>query len=187
MAKLTMLFVDGATENVDPYPPAAHLGVRYAPSASRFRASARVLRPLLRNRLSGHRPHPGHPRGLPAHHSMNLKLEPLRHARQGDRDARLIGQEVTPTSVFEVAKPYARGLAERFHLRALSRRHRRSRRGSLRRDALSGRRHPRAAPRRHVQVRTRTPGSTRSTTTSTRPRTASRWRSSSSADCSGRR
>ena len=128
MAKLTMLFVDAATENVDAIPRRLRdLGVRYAPEREHeFRAELRVLFDrYYGTRLSDIDPVQVIREGFQLIYSMNLKL-PSRFVMLDKAIATLasVGQEVYPDfNVFEVAKPYARGLlAERFHPRALSRR-----------------------------------------------------------------
>ncbi len=66
MTKLTMLFVDAATENVDAIPRRLRdLGVRYdaAARAGVQRRAAGPVRPLLRKPPVRHRPAAGHPRG----------------------------------------------------------------------------------------------------------------------------
>ena len=92
MARLTRLFIDAATENVDALPRRlGELGVRYPKEREEeFRTrAARALLPLLRREPRRDRPDPGDPRGVRA----DLLDEPapadaLRPARQGDRDAR---------------------------------------------------------------------------------------------------
>ena len=128
MAKLTMLFVDAATENVDAIPRRLReLGVRYDPAREQeFRArAAGALRPLLRHPALGHRPDPGDPRGLPAHLLDEPEApEPLRHPRQGDRDAR-VGRAGGLSGVQRLrGREAVRAglLADRFHPRALSQR-----------------------------------------------------------------
>jgi ubiquinone biosynthesis protein len=128
MAKLTMLFVDAATENVEAIPRRLRdLGVRYAPEREQeFRTELRVLFDrYYGTRLSDIDPVQVIREGFQLIYSMNLKL-PSRFVMLDKAIATLasVGQEVYPDfNVFEVAKPYARGLlAERFHPRALSRR-----------------------------------------------------------------
>ena len=121
MARLTRLFIDAATENVDALPRRlAELGVRYPKEREDEFAdrAARALLPLLRREPGRHRPDPGHPRGLRA----DLLDEPaaadaVRAARQGDCDARRRSESTSTRTfnVFEVARPYARELmVERF-------------------------------------------------------------------------
>ena len=126
MAKLTRLFVDAATENVDAIPRRLReLGVRYDPAREQeFRAELRVLFDRYYGaRLSDVDPVQVVREGFQLIYSMNLKL-PSRFVMLDKAVATLasVGQEVHPDfNVFEVAKPYARGLlADRFHPRALS-------------------------------------------------------------------
>jgi ubiquinone biosynthesis protein len=128
MAKLTMLFVDAATENVDAIPRRLRdLGVRYAPEREHeFRSELQVLFDrYYGTRLSDIDPIQVIREGFQLIYSMNLKL-PSRFVMLDKAIATLasVGQEVYPEfNVFEVAKPYARGLlADRFHPRALSQR-----------------------------------------------------------------
>jgi ubiquinone biosynthesis protein len=128
MTKLTMLFVDAATENVDAIPRRLReLGVRYAPEREQeFRAELQVLFDrYYGSRLSDIDPIQVIREGFQLIYSMNLKL-PSRFVILDKAIATLasVGQQVYPEfNVFEVAKPYARGLlADRFHPRALSQR-----------------------------------------------------------------
>jgi ubiquinone biosynthesis protein len=128
MAKLTMLFVDAATENVDAIPRRLRdLGVRYDASREQeFRSELQVLFDrYYGSRLSDIDPLQIIREGFQLIYSMNLKL-PSRFVILDKAIATLasVGQEVYPEfNVFEVAKPYARGLlADRFHPRALSQR-----------------------------------------------------------------
>jgi ubiquinone biosynthesis protein len=128
MAKLTMLFVDAATENVGAIPRRLReLGVRYDPAREQeFRAELQVLFDrYYGSRLSDIDPIQVIREGFQLIYSMNLKL-PSRFVILDKAIATLasVGQEVYPEfNVFEVAKPYARGLlADRFHPRALSQR-----------------------------------------------------------------
>jgi ubiquinone biosynthesis protein len=128
MAKLTMLFVDAATENIDMIPRRLReLGVRYDPMREQeFRAELQVLFDrYYGSRLSDIDPIQVIREGFQLIYSMNLKL-PSRFVMLDKAIATLasVGQEVYPDfNVFEVAKPYARGLlADRFHPRALSQR-----------------------------------------------------------------
>jgi ubiquinone biosynthesis protein len=128
MAKLTMLFVDAATENIDAIPRRLReLGVRYDPLREQeFRAELQVLFDrYYGTRLSDIDPLQVIREGFQLIYSMNLKL-PSRFVILDKAIATLasVGQEVYPDfNVFEVAKPYARGLlADRFHPRALSQR-----------------------------------------------------------------
>jgi ubiquinone biosynthesis protein len=128
MARLTMLFVDAATENIDAIPRRLReLGVRYDPLREQeFRAEIQVLFDrYYGSRLSDIDPLQVIREGFQLIYSMNLKL-PSRFVILDKAIATLasVGQEVYPDfNVFEVAKPYARGLlADRFHPRALSQR-----------------------------------------------------------------
>ena len=159
MTKLTRLFVDAATENVDAIPRRLReLGVRYDPAREQeFRSELKVLFDrYYGTRLSDIDPIQVIREGFQLIYSMNLKL-PSRFVILDKAIATLasVGQEVYPDfNVFEVAKPYARGLlAERFHPRALSQRA--ARRGARpgvgrSRDAVPGGRRARALARRHV-------------------------------------
>jgi ubiquinone biosynthesis protein len=128
MAGLTMLFVDAATENIDAIPRRLReLGVRYDPAREHeFRSELQVLFDrYYGTRLSDIDPIQVIREGFQLIYSMNLKL-PSRFVILDKAIATLasVGQEVYPEfNVFEVAKPYARGLlADRFHPRALSQR-----------------------------------------------------------------
>ena len=128
MAKLTMLFVDAATENVDSYPAGCATSAsatRRSASRSSERSCACSSTRYYGSRLSDIDPIQIIREGFQLIYSMNLKL-PSRFVILDKAIATLasVGQEVYPDfNVFEVAKPYARGLlAERFHPRALSRR-----------------------------------------------------------------
>jgi ubiquinone biosynthesis protein len=128
MTKLTRLFVDAATENVDAIPRRLReLGVRYAPEREQeFRAELRVLFDrYYGTRLSDIDPLQVIREGFQLIYSMNLRL-PSRFMMLDKAIATLasVGQEVYPDfNVFDVAKPYARGLlADRFHPRAVARR-----------------------------------------------------------------
>ncbi|HEU4971679.1 MAG TPA: AarF/UbiB family protein [Gaiellaceae bacterium] len=128
MTKLTMLFVDAATENVDAVPRRLRdLGVRYdATREEEFRGELQVLFDrYYGSRLSDIDTLQVIREGFQLIYSMNLKL-PSRFVILDKAIATLasVGQEVYPEfNVFEVAKPYARGLlADRFHPRALSQR-----------------------------------------------------------------
>ena len=93
MSRLTKLFIDAASENIELLPKRlGELGVRYPEGArGRVRRGApRALSPLLRRDAAGDRPDPDHPGGV----RVDLLDEPpaadaLRDARQGDRHARL--------------------------------------------------------------------------------------------------
>ena len=190
MVKLTRLFVDAATENVDAIPRRLRdLGVRYdLAREAEFRSELQVLFDrYYGSRLSDIDPIQVIREGFQLIYSMNLKL-PSRFVILDKAIATLasVGQEVYPDfNVFEVAKPYARGLlADRFHPRALSQRARAEAIGlaSVARDMpyqVSTCSSSSAPARSRCTSRTR--ASTRSTTTSTRRRIASPSRSSSSA------
>ena len=128
MARLTMLFVDAATENVDAIPRRLRdLGVRYdAAREQEFRSELQVLFDrYYGSRLTDIDPLQVIREGFQLIYAMNLKL-PSRFVILDKAIATLasVGQEVYPEfNVFEVAKPYARGLlVDRFHPRALSQR-----------------------------------------------------------------
>ena len=127
MTKLTRLFVDAATENIDAIPRRLkELGVRYDPTREQeFRTELRVLFDrYYGTRLSDIDPLQVIREGFQLIYSLNLKL-PSRFVILDKAIATLasVGQEVYPDiNVFEVAKPYARGLlADRFRPRAISR------------------------------------------------------------------
>jgi ubiquinone biosynthesis protein len=126
MTKLTRLFVDAATENIDAIPRRLReLGVRYDLSReAEFRAELQVLFDrYYGSRLSDIDPIQVIREGFALIYAMNLKL-PSRFVILDKAIATLasVGQQVYPEfNVFEVARPYARGLmADRFHPRALS-------------------------------------------------------------------
>jgi ubiquinone biosynthesis protein len=128
MARLTRLFVDAATENVDAIPRRLReLGVRYAPEREEeFRRELRVLfERYYGTRLSDIDPLQVIRDGFQLIYSLNLRL-PSRFVMLDKAIATLasVGTEVDPDfNVFEVAKPYARGLLiERFHPRVLGQR-----------------------------------------------------------------
>lgn len=128
MAKLTRLFVDAATENVDAIPRRLReLGVRYPPEREQeFRDELRVLFDrYYGTRLSDVDPLQVIREAFQLIYSLNLKL-PSRFVMLDKAIATLasVGQEVYPDfNVFEVAKPYARGLlADRFQPRVVARR-----------------------------------------------------------------
>jgi ubiquinone biosynthesis protein len=125
MARLTRLFVDAATENVDAIPRRLReLGVRYEPEREQeFRQELQVLFDrYYGTRLSDIDPMQVIREAFQLIYALNLKL-PSRFVMLDKAIATLasVGQEVYPDfNVFEVAKPYARGLlAERFHPRFL--------------------------------------------------------------------
>ncbi len=126
MLKLTRLFVDAATENVDAIPRRLRdLGVRYAPEREEeFRAELRVLFDRYYGaRLADIDPLQVIREGFQLIYSLNLRL-PSRFVMLDKAIATLasVGTEVYPEfNVFEVAKPYARGLlADRFTPRAVA-------------------------------------------------------------------
>ncbi|HLE99824.1 MAG TPA: AarF/ABC1/UbiB kinase family protein [Gaiellaceae bacterium] len=128
MAKLTRLFVDAATENVDAIPRRLReLGVRYAPEREQeFRAELRVLFDRYYGvRLSDIDPLQVIREAFQLVYSMNLHL-PSRFVMLDKAIATLasVGEEVYPDlNVFDVAKPYARDLlADRFQPRVVARR-----------------------------------------------------------------
>jgi ubiquinone biosynthesis protein len=128
MARLTRLFVDAATENVDAIPRRLReLGVRYAPEREEeFRAELRTLFDrYYGSRLSDIDPLQVIREGFQLIYTLNLRL-PSRFVMLDKAIATLasVGGEVYPDfNVFEVAKPYARGLlADRFHPRVVAQR-----------------------------------------------------------------
>ncbi len=128
MTKLTRLFLDAATENIDAIPRRLRdLGVRYAPEREEeFRAEIRVLFDrYYGTRLSDIDPLQVIREGFQLIYSMQLRL-PSRFVMLDKAIATLasVGTEVYPDfNVFEVAKPYARGLlAERFQPRVVAQR-----------------------------------------------------------------
>jgi ubiquinone biosynthesis protein len=128
MARLTRLFVDAATENIDAIPRRLReLGVRYAPEREQeFRQELQVLFDrYYGTRLSDIDPIQVIREGFQLIYSLNLRL-PSRFVMLDKAIATLasVGQEVYPDfNVFEVAKPYARGLLiERFHPRVVAQR-----------------------------------------------------------------
>ncbi len=127
MSKLTRLFVDAATENVDAIPRRLReLGVRYAPEREQeFRRELQVLFDrYYGTRLSEIDPLQVIREAFQLIYSLNLRL-PSRFVMLDKAIATLasVGQQVYPDfNVFEVAKPYARGLlADRFHPRFIAR------------------------------------------------------------------
>lgn len=128
MAKLTRLFVAAATENVDAIPrQLRELGVRYSLDRElEFRAELRTLFDRYYGaRLSDIDPMQVIREAFQLIYSMNLKL-PSRFVMLDKAIATLasVGQEVYPEfNVFDVARPYARGLlADRFLPRAIAQR-----------------------------------------------------------------
>jgi ubiquinone biosynthesis protein len=125
MTKLTRLFVDAATENVDAIPRRLReLGVRYAPEReNEFRAELRILFDrYYGTRLSDIDPLQVIREAFGLIYSLNLRL-PSRFVMLDKAIATLasVGAEVYPDfNVFEVAKPYARGLlADRYQPRVV--------------------------------------------------------------------
>ncbi|MBA3434335.1 MAG: AarF/ABC1/UbiB kinase family protein [Actinobacteria bacterium] len=128
MTKLTRLFVDGATENIDAIPRRLReLGVRYAPEREQeFRDELRVLFDrYYGTRLSDIDPLQVIREGFQLIYALNLRL-PSRFVMLDKAIATLasVGAEVYPDfNVFEVAKPYARGLlADRYQPRMVAQR-----------------------------------------------------------------
>jgi ubiquinone biosynthesis protein len=128
MAKLTRLFVAAATENVDAIPRHLRdLGVRYAPEREQeFRAELRVLFDrYYGTRLSDIDPLQVIREAFQLIYSLNLRL-PSRFVMLDKAIATLasVGAEVYPDfNVFDVAKPYARGLlADRYQPRVIAQR-----------------------------------------------------------------
>jgi ubiquinone biosynthesis protein len=128
MARLTRLFVDAATENIDSIPRRLReLGVRYLPEREdEFRDELRTLFDRYYGvRLSDIDPLQVIREAFQLIYTLNLRL-PSRFVMLDKAIATLasVGGEVYPDfNVFEVAKPYARGLlADRFHPRVLAHR-----------------------------------------------------------------
>ncbi len=128
MAKLTRLFLDAASENVDAIPRRLRdLGVRYDPAREdEFRGEIRVLFDRYYGlRLSDIDPLQVIREAFGLIYAMNLRL-PSRFVMLDKAIATLasVGAEVYPDfNVFEVARPYARGLlTERFQPRVLAQR-----------------------------------------------------------------
>jgi ubiquinone biosynthesis protein len=128
MARLTRLFVDAATENIDAIPRRLReLGVRYGPDREEeFRDELRTMFDRYYGvRLSDIDPLQVIREAFQVIYSLNLRL-PSRFVMLDKAIATLasVGAEVYPDfNVFEVAKPYARGLlADRFHPRVLAHR-----------------------------------------------------------------
>ncbi len=126
MTRLTRLFIDAATENVDALPRRlSELGVRFP--KEREREFAAALEDLYYRyygaRLSEIDPIEVIREAFDLIYSMNLRL-PTRFVTLDKAIATLgaVGVELYPNfNVFEVAKPYARGLmAERFSPRRVS-------------------------------------------------------------------
>jgi ubiquinone biosynthesis protein len=128
MARLTRLCVDAATEKIDAIPRRLkELGVRYAPEREEeFRHELQILFDrYYGTRLSDIDPIQVIREAFQLIYALNLHL-PSRFVMLDKAIATLasVGQEVYPDfNVFEVAKPYARGLlAERFHPRVVAQR-----------------------------------------------------------------
>src|SRR5919204_3267743 len=128
MARLTRLFVDAATENIDAIPRRLReLGVRYAAEREdEFRDELRTMFDRYYGvRLSDIDPLQVIREAFQVIYSLNLRL-PSRFVMLDKAIATLasVGAEVYPDfNVFEVAKPYARGLlADRFHPRVVAQR-----------------------------------------------------------------
>ncbi len=126
MSRLTRLFIDAATENVDALPRRlAELGVRYDKAREgELRAAIEELYyRYYGTRLSDLDPIEVIREGFDLIYSLNLRL-PSRFVILDKTIATLgaVGVELYPEfNVFEVAKPYARGLmAERFSPRRVS-------------------------------------------------------------------
>jgi ubiquinone biosynthesis protein len=126
MARLTRLFIDAATENVDALPRRlAELGVRYPKEREEELrgAIAELFYRYYGARLSEIDPIEVIREGLDLIYSLNLRL-PTRFVILDKAIATLgsVGVELYPEfNVFEVAKPYARRLmAERFSPRKIS-------------------------------------------------------------------
>jgi ubiquinone biosynthesis protein len=126
MSKLTRLFIDAATENVDAIPRRlGDLGVRY-PKEREEEFTAEIRELFYRYygaRLSEIDPIQVIREGFALIYSMNLRL-PTRFVMLDKAIATLgsVGIDLYPDfNVFEVAKPYARGLmVERFHPRRMA-------------------------------------------------------------------
>jgi ubiquinone biosynthesis protein len=128
MTKLTRVFVDAAIENIDAIPRRLReLGVRYAPEREQeFRDELRVLFDrYYGTRLSDIDPLQVIREGFQLIYALNLRL-PTRFVMLDKAIATLasVGAEVYPDfNVFEVAKPYARGLlADRYQPRVIAQR-----------------------------------------------------------------
>ena len=132
MARLTRLFIDAATENVDALPRRlAELGVRYRRSEDEFAASLRELfYRYYGASLADIDPIQVIREGFALIYSMNLRL-PTRFVLLDKAIATLgaVGVELYPAfNVFEVARPYARELMlERFSPTARGRAQKRGR------------------------------------------------------------
>ena len=197
MTRLTRLFVDAATENVDALPRRlAELGVRY-PKEREEELRARLEELYYRyygSRLSDIDPIEAIREGLTLIYAMNLRL-PTRFVILDKAIATLgsVAAEVYPDfNVFEVARPYAKHLiAERYSPRRVALRAR-AEVQDIAELALelpyAGARHPeRDSATASSRCRSRTPASTTSRTTWTSRSTGSPSRSSSSAASSARR
>ena len=135
MSKLTRMFIDAAQENVDSPAEAPRRSRRPLSRRSARRSSGRAARdvlPLLRRELSEIDPIQVIREAFQLIYSMNLHL-PTRYLLLDRAIATLgsVGMELYPDfNVFEVARPYARGLLlERFTPQRVAKR--------ARRDALA--------------------------------------------------
>ena len=113
MARLTRLFIDAATENVDALPRRLRSSAcATRPSGGGVPTGARPLPSLLRHAASRTSTRAGDPEGFQLIYSINLRL-PTRLVMLDKAIATLgaVGTEIYPDfNVFEVARPYARGL-----------------------------------------------------------------------------
>ncbi len=100
MTKLTRLFIDAASENIEMLPKRlSDLGVRYPKEREeQFVAELREMYYRYYGATpAGDRPDPGHPRGVHVDlHDEPAAPDPLRDARQGDRDARIGRRRAVP-------------------------------------------------------------------------------------------
>ena len=197
MARLTRLFIDAATENVDVLPRRlAELGVRYP--KEREEEFAIELRELYYRyygaSLADIDPIQVIREGFALIYSMNLRL-PTRFVLLDKAIATLggVGVELYPAfNVFEVARPYARELMiERFSPSRLASNGRSGAAASCTRSRASSRTRSTTCSRRCGTGRSRSASSTRGWTTSCTRWTSSptgwSWRSSSPVACSARR
>ena len=179
MTRLTRLFVDAATENVDALPRRlSELGVRY-PKEREEELRAAIEELFYRYygaSISSIDPIEVIREGLDLIYSLNLRL-PTRFVILDKAIATLgaVGVELYPEfNVFEVAKPYARGLlAERFsprrHVAAPPERDARARWASRASCPTSCATWSSRPGRAGSRCRSATPASTSSTSTSTTP------------------
>ena len=186
MTRLTRLFIDAATENVDALPRRlAELGLRYPKEREDELRDAieELFYRYYGSSLSSIDPIEVIREGLDLIYSLNLRL-PSRFVILDKTIATLgaVGVELYPDfNVFEVARPYARGLiAERFSPRRMSLRAQHEVRELGRRRARAAvpaaRRDGADPPGDSSRSRSGTPASTTSPTTSTTPSTGSRSR-----------